>query len=269
MDAKYTHLQDAADALKRQLIRRYGGTPDLLTERATLYPADPYAVDFYLKEEAPVKLKVDVAPDPENADNVLVSASTDEGTFALWMRQKGFVAQSVFMNVKNQPTMQIDKQGFMDIVKAAQTGKWVSAGGVVIDLAASKKLGEAACVITKPRPNPGYGQRGWTLPKGQIDEGETPTQAAIREVQEETGFNARILPGGSLGTFPGSYSVTHYFMMLQTGGSPQTSYEVEAIKSVTLSEAIEIFNSHNNKRDAEVIKKAVAWLAKNPKALGL
>ena len=38
----------------------------------------------------------------------------------------------------------------------------------------------------------------WQLPKGHIEEGETPEQAAIREVQEETGVTGRIvapLPG--------------------------------------------------------------------------
>jgi 8-oxo-dGTP pyrophosphatase MutT (NUDIX family) len=38
----------------------------------------------------------------------------------------------------------------------------------------------------------------WQLPKGHIEAGETPEQAAIREVREETGVNGRIvapLPG--------------------------------------------------------------------------
>lgn len=40
--------------------------------------------------------------------------------------------------------------------------------------------------------------RRWQLPKGHIEEGETPEQAAIREVREETGVTARVvapLPG--------------------------------------------------------------------------
>jgi len=36
------------------------------------------------------------------------------------------------------------------------------------------------------------GSLGWTLPKGWIDAGETPEQAAIREVKEEGGVNAKI-----------------------------------------------------------------------------
>jgi 8-oxo-dGTP pyrophosphatase MutT (NUDIX family) len=33
----------------------------------------------------------------------------------------------------------------------------------------------------------------WQLPKGHIEEGETPEEAAVREVREETGVTGRIL----------------------------------------------------------------------------
>ncbi|MBP6811205.1 MAG: NUDIX domain-containing protein, partial [Saprospiraceae bacterium] len=33
-----------------------------------------------------------------------------------------------------------------------------------------------------------YRRGSWDLPKGKIDKGETPEQAAVREVQEETGL---------------------------------------------------------------------------------
>ncbi|HEY0512547.1 MAG TPA: NUDIX hydrolase [Thermoanaerobaculia bacterium] len=40
--------------------------------------------------------------------------------------------------------------------------------------------------------------RRWQLPKGHIEQGETPEQAAVREVREETGVTSRVvapLPG--------------------------------------------------------------------------
>jgi 8-oxo-dGTP diphosphatase len=36
------------------------------------------------------------------------------------------------------------------------------------------------------------GRRDWTLPKGKLERGETPEQAALREVREETGFSCRL-----------------------------------------------------------------------------
>lgn len=36
------------------------------------------------------------------------------------------------------------------------------------------------------------GRTVWSFPKGRLDAGETPAQAALREVLEETGWNCRI-----------------------------------------------------------------------------
>jgi 8-oxo-dGTP pyrophosphatase MutT (NUDIX family) len=35
----------------------------------------------------------------------------------------------------------------------------------------------------------------WDVPKGNIEEGETPEQTVIREVKEETGLDVNLLPG--------------------------------------------------------------------------
>ena len=37
------------------------------------------------------------------------------------------------------------------------------------------------------------GEEVWTFPKGHLDPGETPKQAALREVQEETGYLCEVI----------------------------------------------------------------------------
>lgn len=53
----------------------------------------------------------------------------------------------------------------------------VSAGGVVVRAAAG---GWEVCLIRV--------DRAWSVPKGNVDRGESPEQAAVREVSEETGL---------------------------------------------------------------------------------
>jgi 8-oxo-dGTP diphosphatase len=57
------------------------------------------------------------------------------------------------------------------------------AGGILWRLDAG---GPRLAVIHRPR------QRDWSLPKGRLDDGESWEEAALREVQEETGCEARI-----------------------------------------------------------------------------
>ncbi len=46
--------------------------------------------------------------------------------------------------------------------------------------------GRAWVACVKPRRDPGQ-REVWALPKGLVDEGETPAETAVREVFEETG----------------------------------------------------------------------------------
>ena len=56
-----------------------------------------------------------------------------------------------------------------------------ASGGIAID--------KDRVLVVKNRPDPTRGGDGyWGFPKGHLEEGENPIQAAIREVQEETGF---------------------------------------------------------------------------------
>ena len=59
----------------------------------------------------------------------------------------------------------------------------VSAGGVV--------MGHAGLLLIKVKNL--QGQVVWTFPKGHLEKGETAEMAALREVEEETGWRCRIL----------------------------------------------------------------------------
>src|SRR6266581_8238617 len=62
-----------------------------------------------------------------------------------------------------------------------------SAGGLVVDLAGDVPRG--ALIGRTDR----LGRLLWSLPKGHIEAGETAEQAAVREVEEETGISGEIV----------------------------------------------------------------------------
>jgi mutator protein MutT len=63
----------------------------------------------------------------------------------------------------------------------------VSAGGLVIDAVDGHAY--AAIIARRNRA----GTLEWCLPKGHVEPGETPAQAAIREIAEETGITGQVL----------------------------------------------------------------------------
>lgn len=62
-------------------------------------------------------------------------------------------------------------------------------------------------------PTNEYGGYKFTFPKGHIDKGETPPQAAQREFEEETGISrTHLTMGQSIGSFEGTTTDTEYFL---------------------------------------------------------
>ena len=117
----------------------------------------------------------------------------------------------------------------------------VSAGGLVIDATKTKGL-----LIGRRDHKDTTGTRIlWSLPKGHIEEGETPEQAAIREVAEETGITSEIerslgvidfwfMAGGKR-----IHQTVHHFQFKEVGGllAAQES-EVDEVGWFPLSEII-------------------------------
>ena len=134
-------------------------------------------------------------------------------------------------------------------VKAPPPPKWESAGGVVFSPDMTRVY------VRKPSNN--YGP--WAFAKGQIDKGETAEQAAVREVFEEIGIKARMVPSGKLGRFEGGYSFTTYYVMVAEQDTGRHDKETKEVRLVPPAEAMRLFAKGGNKRDIEVLTKALPF----------
>ncbi|MDR2380220.1 MAG: NUDIX hydrolase [Bifidobacteriaceae bacterium] len=96
--------------------------------------------------------------------------------------------------------------------------KEVSAGGLVID--AIEGIAHAAVIARRNRG----GRLEWCLPKGHVEEGETPAEAAVREILEETGIHGQVIRHlGSidywfLGETHRVHKMVHHYLLSAQGG---------------------------------------------------
>src|SRR4051794_34548381 len=100
-------------------------------------------------------------------------------------------------------------------------------GGVVIDNDGR---------ILLRRPTGDYDGYVWTFPKGRSEPGESPTEAAIREVKEETGYTAKVISKLPK-LFTGGTTVTEFFLMSPVSTSSGFDKETSAIRWATLEQA--------------------------------
>jgi 8-oxo-dGTP pyrophosphatase MutT (NUDIX family) len=124
-------------------------------------------------------------------------------------------------------------------VARLRTATATSAGGIVITL----QDGRPSLVVGLRRRE---GSRGatWTLPKGTPNPGETIEQTAVREVEEETGLQVRIVaPLTSIDyTFVQQgtriHKTVHYWLMEPVGGDlAGHDHEFERVRWVPFEEA--------------------------------
>jgi 8-oxo-dGTP pyrophosphatase MutT (NUDIX family) len=114
-----------------------------------------------------------------------------------------------------------------------------SAGGLVLD---GRGPGAQGALIGR------LDRRGrllWSLPKGHVEDGETEPQAAVREVQEETGIHGEVL--GKLGTIDfwfvadgrRVHKTVHHYLLLSTDPEQELSdadVEVSEVAWVPVAE---------------------------------
>ena len=120
-----------------------------------------------------------------------------------------------------------------------------AAGAVLVD-------GERIALVHRPRYD------DWTLPKGKHEPGEDDVAAALREVQEETGFQGRI--ERDLGVVRYTVEkhgavlpkVVRYYVMRVGAGAFEPTHEVDELRWVTREQAAQLLTYE---RDREVLAR--------------
>jgi 8-oxo-dGTP pyrophosphatase MutT (NUDIX family) len=113
----------------------------------------------------------------------------------------------------------------------------VSAGGLVVDAAGPAPRGALIGRLDR------RGRLLWSLPKGHLEAGESPEQAAVREVWEETGIRGRVLR--KLGVIDFWFvadshrvhkTVHHFLLAAESGELSDADIEVDEVAWVPLDE---------------------------------
>jgi 8-oxo-dGTP pyrophosphatase MutT (NUDIX family) len=98
--------------------------------------------------------------------------------------------------------------------------------------------------------------KGWSFPKGWVEPGETPQQAAVREVEEESGVRAEIIADLPATRYffvnrekqRVAKTVTWYLMRYIGEGDQTHAYEVSAVEWLPL-EAVHARLSYKNDKE--------------------
>jgi 8-oxo-dGTP pyrophosphatase MutT (NUDIX family) len=136
----------------------------------------------------------------------------------------------------------------------------ISAGGVAFRWEGAEP--EVAIVQVKPKLR-------WQLPKGIVDEGESPQEAAVREVREEAGVDAGIIKlietieywyrSVKYGKPVRFHKFVHFYLMqYKSGDVADHDHEVEEARWVTMDEALEMLDF---KSERDVVEKARGLIA--------
>jgi ADP-ribose pyrophosphatase YjhB (NUDIX family) len=127
-------------------------------------------------------------------------------------------------------------------------------GGILIDE-------QDRILLVKPRDE--YDGYAWTFPKGHPDANELPEHTALREVLEETGYDAAIvhrLPE----KYVGGTTMTDYFLMNPSGAQQAFGHETEMVCWATLAEAEKLIgetrNTKGRGRDLKVLRDVSTYL---------
>lgn len=131
------------------------------------------------------------------------------------------------------------------------TAKRIRAAGGIVLRHGNGGAPEIA-VVHRPRYD------DWALPKGKLDKGETDEQAALREVEEETGLRASLGPVAGRIRYRDRHDrpkIVTYFFMTPEGGAFESNDEVDELRWVPLDEAADLLTYQ---RDRELVQRLTA-----------
>jgi 8-oxo-dGTP diphosphatase len=124
-----------------------------------------------------------------------------------------------------------------------------AAGGVLVQRDGDGRLRVA--VIHRPK------YMDWSLPKGKLEEGEGWQEAALREVEEETGYRCKPsieLPSVSYLDRKARRKLVRYWLMEPQEGEFEPHGEVDELRWVTQREAEELLTYPH---DVDLVRKAI------------
>ena len=130
-----------------------------------------------------------------------------------------------------------------------ETAEVKASGGVVWRRAPDGAL--ELVLVHRPRYD------DWTLPKGKLDPGESFEEAALREVEEETGYRCKPLtelPHVSYLDRKSRRKLVRYWLMEPLEGQFEPHGEVDELRWVTPDEADELLTYPHDK---ELVHKAL------------
>jgi ADP-ribose pyrophosphatase YjhB (NUDIX family) len=136
---------------------------------------------------------------------------------------------------------------------------------LVVDAGIPGIRGRSAALIAR------HDRRGrlvWSLPKGHVEEGETPEVAAVREIAEETGIAGRVV--APLGTIDFWFvaegrrihkTVHHYLLLAEGGELSDEDIEVVEVAWVPLEELAQRLAYDDERRLVDQVPGLLADIA--------
>ena len=124
--------------------------------------------------------------------------------------------------------------------------------GTVVCTGAVVRKGARILLVRQAEGHSLAGQ--WTVPWGQVDDGESPTRAAVREVREEAGIDARVIGFLGMQELPEPWlgMIGLVFLCEHVDGEPAPdSRETDDAR---------YFSADEFRRHGETVEPLTAWL---------